>query len=61
MRDNSVYEVVEQRPLSAQAVAGVTFDAVVRLGFGTARRRVNPTICCVDLPIPTTPHDKRGK
>ena len=33
VRDNSVYEVVEQRPLSAEAVAaGVTFDAVVRLG-----------------------------
>jgi IS4 transposase len=61
VRDNSAYEVVEERPLSAEAVAaGVTFDAVVRRG----RDRQTP-----DRPehllrlifIPTTPHEKRGK
>ena len=61
VRDNSVYEVVEQRPLSADAVAAqVTFDAVVRMG----QERQPP-----DRPehlirlvfIQTTPHAKRGK
>lgn len=59
VRDNSAYEVVEERPPSA-AAAGVTFDAVVRMG----RDRQAP-----DRPdhamrlvfIPTTPHEKRGK
>jgi DDE family transposase len=61
VRDNSAYEVVEQRPLSPEAVAaGVCFDAVVRMG----RDRPPP-----DRPehlirlvlIRTTPHAKRGK
>jgi hypothetical protein len=61
VRDNSVYEVVEHRPLSAEAVAArVTFDAVVRMG----QERQPP-----DRPehrmrlvfIQTTPHEKRGK
>jgi hypothetical protein len=61
VRDNSAYEVVEQRPLSAEAVAAqVTMDAVVRMG----QERQPP-----DRPehlirlvfIRTTPHAKRGK
>jgi Transposase DDE domain len=61
VRDNSAYEVEEQRPLSAEATAAhVIFDAVVRLGQdrkGTDR---------LDHPvrlifIETTPHQKRGK
>jgi hypothetical protein len=61
VRDNSVYEVVEQRPLSAEAVAaGVTFDAVVRMGQNrTGEDR--PGHAMRLLLIPTPPHPKRGK
>jgi hypothetical protein len=61
VRDNSAYEVVEQRPLSAPAEqAHLTFDAVVRMG----QERKAP-----DRPehplrlifITTTPHHQRGK
>lgn len=61
VRDNSAYEVVEQRPLPAEAAsAGVIFDAVVHMGQdrkppdrpGHAMRLVF---------IRTTPHEKRGK
>lgn len=61
VRDNSVYEVVEQRPLSAEAVAAaVTFDAVVRMGKDRADhdRPQHPVRLIF---IKTTPHDKRGK
>ena len=61
VRDNSVYEVVEQRPLSAAAVAAdVTFDAVVRLGRDRkeADRPDHPVRLIF---IRTTPHQKRGK
>ena len=61
VRDNSVYEVVEQRPLSAEAEAAqVMFDAVVRMGQdrkGTER----PAHPMRLLFIQTTPHHKRGK
>jgi hypothetical protein len=61
VRDNSVYEVLEQRPLSAQAIqAGVTFDAVVHLGDSrTARDRPQHPVRLIF--IKTTPHEKRGK
>ncbi len=61
VRDNSVYDVVESRPLTPAAQqAHVAFDAVVRLG---RERREG------DLPdhsirlvfVQTTPHQKRGK
>ncbi len=61
VRDNSVYEVVEQRPLSAEAVAaGVTFDAVVRLGRDR-QASGQPDHLLRLIFIPITPHDKRGK
>lgn len=60
VRDNSVYEVVEQRPLSADAVAAdVTFDAVVRLGERSAQHRPQHPVRLIFIKI--TPHDKRGK
>lgn len=61
VRDNSVYEVLEQRPLSAEAIqAGVTFDAVVHLGDSrTARDRPQHPVRLIF--IKTTPHEKRGK
>lgn len=61
VRDNSVYEVVEQRPLSDEATAaGVTFDAVVRMGQDRkAPDRPDHPMRLVF--IQTTPHEKRGK
>jgi hypothetical protein len=61
VRDNSVYDVVEQRPLSADAVAAnVTFDAVVQLGKDRqAEDRPQHPLRLVF--IKTTPHAKRGK
>jgi Transposase DDE domain len=61
VRDNSVYEVVEQRPLSPEAeAAGITFDAVVRMGQD---RKVadRPGHLMRLVFIATTPHQKRGK
>jgi DDE family transposase len=61
VRDNSVYEVVEQRSLSAEAQgANLTFDAVVRMG----QDRTGPDRPEHDMRlifIQTTPHHKRGK
>jgi hypothetical protein len=61
VRDNSVYEVIEERPLSAEAVeAQVLFDAVVRMGqdrHGTDR----PDHAMRLVFIETTPHQKRGR
>jgi hypothetical protein len=61
VRDNSVYEVVEQRPLSPEATAAhVMFDAVVRLGRD--RQGLDSPQHLIRLVfIQTTPHQKRGK
>jgi hypothetical protein len=61
VRDNSVYEIVEQRPLSPEAIAvKVTFDAVVRMGQDRSPpdRPEHPIRLVF---IRTTPHEKRGK
>jgi Transposase DDE domain len=61
VRDNSVYEVVEPRPLAADAVAAdVTFDAVVRMGQDR-QGQDRPQHSVRLIFIKTTPHDKRGK
>ena len=61
VRDNSVYEVVEQRPLSAKATAAnVTFDAVVRMGQDR-KGEDRPAHPMRLIFIQTTPHQKRGK
>lgn len=61
VRDNSVYEVLEQRELTdAAKQANVTFDAVVRMGLdrkGEDRPRHPMRLVF----IKTTPHEKRGK
>jgi hypothetical protein len=60
VRDNSVYEVLEQRPLSPDATAAqVMFDAVVRLGQRQTSDRPEHPVRLVF--IQTTPHQKRGK
>jgi hypothetical protein len=61
VRDNSVYEVVEERSLPPEAVAaGVCFDAVVRLGQDRAPPD-RPEHLIRLVFIRTTPHAKRGK
>lgn len=61
VRDNSVYDVVEDRPLDEQAIeAGVISDQIVKIGLSKKpeQRADHPTrlIC-----ITCTPHRKRGK
>jgi Transposase DDE domain len=60
VRDNSVYAVMEQRPLSSEAIqAGVVFDAVVRMGQDrTASDQPQHPVRLIC--IQTTPHEKRG-
>jgi Transposase DDE domain len=61
VRDNSVYEVVDERPLSAEAAAaGITFDAVVRMGQDRTGED-QPQHPMRLILIPTTPHPKRGR
>jgi hypothetical protein len=61
VRDNSVYDVLEDRPLNQQAIeGGVISDQIVEIGLSKkpAERADHPTrlIC-----IRCTPHQKRGK
>jgi hypothetical protein len=61
VRDNSLYEVIEDRPLDSEAVAaGVISDQIVHIGLSKkpGERPNHPTrlIC-----IHATPHRKRGK
>jgi hypothetical protein len=61
VRDNTVYDLREQRPLTAAAQqAHVTLDAVVQLG---AERKLEdrPQHPVRLVFIQTTPHEKRGK
>jgi len=61
VRDNSAYEVVEDKPLDPRALdAGVISDQVVHIGLGKkpGERADHPTrLICVAC----TPHVKRGK
>lgn len=61
VRDNSAYEIVEERPPSPEAAAAhVFFDAVVRMGRDrTGRDRPDHPVRLVF--VRTTPHQKRGK
>jgi hypothetical protein len=60
IRDNSNFEVTEDRPLSdAARAAGVVQDAVVRLGLGSKpKARPNHPIRLVVVAV--QPHEKRG-
>lgn len=61
LRDNSTYEVLEERPLSEAAkAAGIVFDGVVRLGV-TSKADAQPDHPIRLVLIKTTPHVKRGK
>jgi len=61
LRDNSRYEVEEDRPLAAEDVeAGIGLDAIVSLGEykGVKDRPDHPLRLVV---VKTTPHEKRGR
>lgn len=61
LRDNSVYQTTEQRPLSPDDVeAGVTFDGLVLLGESTNDAQQRPDHPLRLVAIRTTPHEKRG-
>jgi hypothetical protein len=61
LRDNSSFDVVEERPLSAEAqAAGVLEDAVVQLGKAS-KADARPDHAIRLITIQTTPHVKRGK
>lgn len=60
LRDNSVYEVVEERPLTeADRAAGVLSDQVVRFSNGKADARPDHPIRLVC--VKCSPHTSRGK
>ena len=61
VRDNSVYEVIEDRPLDQAAIdAGVISDQIVEMGLSKKldERADHPTrLICINC----SPHQKRGK
>jgi hypothetical protein len=60
VRDNSSYEVVEERPLTeADRAAGVLSDQIVRFSNGKPEARPDHTVRLVC--VRTTPHTTRGK
>src|SRR5216683_8018925 len=60
IKDNSSFEVVEERPLSdAARAAGVVQDAVVRLGLGS-KAKVRPNHLVRLVVVAVQPHEKRG-
>jgi len=60
LRDNSNYEVIQERPLSAEArAAGIVQDAVVRLGM-TSKPKSRPNHPMRIVVVAVRPHQKRG-
>lgn len=61
LRDNSVYEPVEQRTLGKEDLeAGILLDALARLG-DTSKAEARPDHPIRLVVVKTTPHEKRGK
>jgi hypothetical protein len=61
VRDNSVYEVLEDRPLSPQdRAANVLSDQIVRMG-DNSKPAARPDHAMRLVCVKTTPHKKRGK
>jgi hypothetical protein len=61
LRDNSAYQVLEERPLSqADRAAGVIRDAIVELG-ATSKKDARPDHKIRLVIVQTEPHVKRGK
>jgi IS4 transposase len=60
IRDNSVYEVIEERPLTPQArAAGMISDQIVWLGCADKRGELKQPVRVIK--IACKPHRKRGK
>lgn len=60
LRDNSAYEVVEERPLTdADRAAGVLGDQIVRFNKGKAGSRPDHPVRLIC--VATSPHTSRGK
>lgn len=60
LRDNSTYEIVEDRSLSQEAIeAEIISDQVVRLGNQTSKSRINPDHPIRLIQIRCTPHKNR--
>ena len=61
LRDNSVYQVIAERPLSEEArKAGVIFDGIVQLGLSSkAEKKPNHPTRLILIKI--NPHTQRGK
>jgi hypothetical protein len=60
LRDNSVYEVIEERPLTdADRAAGILSDQIVRFSNGKADARPDHPLRLIC--IATSPHTSRGK
>lgn len=58
VRDNSVYEVIRERPLSQEAVAErVTSDRVISLGGDSSKEKINHQVRLIT--IQAKPHQKR--
>jgi len=58
IRDNSVYKVLEDRPLSPEALAErVTGDKFIALGAGSAKKKPDHTVRLIT--IAAKPHQKR--
>jgi hypothetical protein len=61
LRDNSVYQTIEEHALSEDDVqAGVVFDGVVLLGETTKKPEERPDHPLRLVAISATPHEKRG-
>ncbi len=57
LRDNSVYEIVEDRSLSPDGIAAdILSDQVVRLGNQIAKSRINPDNAIRLIQIRCTPY-----
>lgn len=58
VRDNSVYELIEQRVITPEAAkAGIVSDRIVYLGHQTADHRVTRPLRLIEIQV--TPHRKR--
>jgi len=60
IKENSVFEVIEERPVSAEAArAGVLRDVVVKMGM-TSKAENRPDHPIRIIILKATPHEKRG-
>jgi hypothetical protein len=61
LRDNSVYDIAEERPLAAEDIeADIVFDGLVLLGETTKKADERPDHPLRLVVVKTTPHEKRG-